>query len=489
MTINLLFATAAVSMLAALSAASGCAVSAEPIHALIVTGHNNHNWQYTSRMHKDTLEATGKFAVDITDAPATALADAKALAKYKVVILDYNDSHQAKRWGEPAEATFLAAVRGGLGVVSVHSANNAFNGWADYERMIGLMWREGTGHGKFHEFEVKVVDAEHPVFKGLPTITKTSDELYHKLVNSQKAEYKLLASAMSAKETGGTGNDEPMALTLAFGSGRVFHTPLGHVWTNSASSKVSVTTPTFRSVLTRGAEWAATGSVTLGPTWSDIRTHNVLTDDEKSQGWELLFDGKTSPKLRGWKKDKLPGSWKFDDGTLHVVKSPDHAGGEDAGDICTLDQYKNFEFECEWKVGQGGNSGIMYHCTEDHTYPWETGPEMQILDDERHQDGKKPQTTAGSMYDIFAPAVDSARPPGEWNRARIVCKGTRVEHWLNGFKVVDTDTAGKEFTDAKAKSKWPGMPDYATRPSGFIALQDHGDEVAFRNIKVRKLAD
>ena len=471
-----------VSAMLALAITSGCAAGDGRIRALVVTGHNNHNWQYTSRMHADTLEATGRFDVDITDTPASMLGDAEKVAQYQVVILDYNDLGAPRRWGQPAETVFIEAVRNGLGIVSVHAANNSFSGWKEYEQMVGLMWREGTGHGRFHEFEVRTVDASHPVFEGLPAASRTTDELYHKLVNSQNVPYRLLATAMSSTESGGTGKDEPMAFTLDFGKGRVFHTPLGHVWTGDEGSKVSVATPIFRALLTRGAEWAATGSVTLPAEWRDVREHNTLTSEEEAAGWQLLFDGKKPPSFRSWKKDSLPSRWKFDDGTLRLTK-----GEGQGGDICTLEEYGDFEFACEWKVAPGGNSGVMYRATEDKNYPWETGPEMQILDNARHPDGKKPRTSAGSLYDLKECGVDVARPAGEWNSARVVVRGSRIEHYLNGFKVLEIDTASEEYKKRHAESKWPGMPDFNTRSKGRIALQDHGDEVAFRNLKVRRL--
>jgi type 1 glutamine amidotransferase len=468
-------------VVAAASMTVGCAAQDGRVRALIVTGENNHNWRYTSQMHKDTLEATGKFVVDVTESPASALADAKMLSKYQVVVLDYNDYGKTKRWGQPAEANFTEAVRNGLGVVAVHSANNAFPGWKEYEQMIALLWRENAGHGKFHEFEVAMTDTAHPITAGMPAKAKTSDELYHRLSNPQGSPYTLLAQAMSQTSTGGTGQAEPMALVNDFGKGRIFATPLGHVWDKDENSKPSVATPLFRTLLSRGTEWAATGSVTLPTEWKETAAQNVLTEAEKEAGWELLFDGKEL-KMRGFKKDKLPGKWKVADGTLSIS-----AGEGEGGDIVTIDQYTNFEFAVEWKASPGANSGIMYRCTEDKNYPWETGPEMQILDNNKHQDGKNPLTSAGSLYAVKAIAHDVTRPAGEWNRAKVVCNGSRIEHWLNGYKVVEMDLSSDEFKTLRDASKWKGAADYATRATGHVALQDHGDQVWFRNIKVRKL--
>lgn len=453
-----------------------------PIRALLITGHNNHNWAYTSRVHEDTLEATGRFEVDITENPAATLA-ASDLSRYRVFVLDYNDLHEPRRWGPEAEAAFVNAVAAGAGVVAIHSANNAFAGWDDYERMLGLMWRDGAGHGSFHGFEVAPEAVAHPIIDGLPAFT-TTDELYHGLSNPRGSPYTLLARAMSERTTGGTGTPEPVALAISFGAGRVFATPLGHVWNGDDSTKVSVVSPGFRALLTRGAEWAATGAVTLGPVWKDTRVPNQLTDDQMTEGWILLFDGLTPTYWRGYKQADMPAhGWTVVDGTLH------HAAGSGGGDIVTRDQFGDFEFECEWKVGPGGNSGIFYRGTEEFGNIWETGLEMQVLDDARHNDGKNPKTRAGTLYDLVACAADVSRPAGEWNHARIIARGTRVQHWLNGVMVVDIDLASDEYKAAHAGSKWPSMPQMGTRPRGHIALQDHGDDVWYRNLRVRELKD
>ncbi len=472
---------------AAVAGLASVAFSAETIKTLIITGKNNHNWRYTSRAHQDALEATGRFSVTITDDPKTTLEDASELSKYQLLVLDYNDPDT--RWGATAEKNFEKAVENGAGVVAIHAADNAFKGWANYEKMLGLMWRDGAGHGKFHEFTVDLVDTSHPitsnVVPGSSATRKwvsftTTDELYHKLSNPQQAEYHLLAQAMSSKESGGTGAVEPMLFTLSYGKGRIVATPLGHVWEGSDSNKVSIANPWFKAIIARSGEWAATGKVTLPIEWKDVRTHNTLTDAEKKDGWTLLFDG-TTPQFHTFGQTAFPDKgWKVEDGEIRLT-----SGG--SGDIATNQEYGDFEFELEWKIGDGGNSGIMYRCTEDHKYPWETGPEMQILDDSKHADGKKPKTRAGTLYDLVPCSADVCRPPGEWNRAKISIKGTHYQHFLNGIKIVDVDTTSEEFKTAYKASKWPGMKDYNTKPKGHICLQDHGDPVAFRNIKVREL--
>jgi type 1 glutamine amidotransferase len=469
---------------------------AEPIRVLLVTGENNHDWEYTSKVHKETLEATGRFRVDITEKPGVDLADAGKLHQYGVFVLDYNGA----RWGDAAEKAFAKAVADGTGVVFIHAANNAFTGWDEFEKMAGLLWREGTGHGEFHAFDVKITDKSHPITAGLSDLEAHPDELYHKLVNTQHVPVTVLATAYSSPEKRGTGHDEPMAIVLNYGKGRVFQTPLGHVWRNDEKSRVSINDPQFKVLLARGTEWAATGSVTLPAEWTfgvsqvpqppkqeatakaDQGSPNALTDAEKAAGWVLLFDGKSSNSFRGYKQEKFPSEgWVVEDGALH------RRAGKEAGDIVMAEQYSNFELAFQWKVAKGSNSGVMYRVTEDHQNPWETGPEYQILDDQVHQDGKNPKTSAASCYGLYAPQGKQLKPVGEWNDGKIVVRGNHVEHWLNGAKVVEYELGSPEWKALVAACKFKDMPDYGTRSTGSIDFQDHGDEVWYRGIKVRRV--
>ena len=197
--------------------------------------------------------------------------------------------------------------------------------------------------------------------------------------------------------------------------------------------------------------------------------------------WHPLLENNAAEAWRGFRSETLPAGWQMVDGALTRVGA--------GGDIITREQYDNFELELEWKVAPGGNSGVFFHVVEDSTlrYVWQTGPEMQILDNERHADGKLPQTSAASNFALHAPVKNVARAAGEWNQARLVVKGARVEHWLNGEKVVEYDLWSDDWKQRVANSKFKDMPRYGLAPSGHIALQDHGDWVAFRNIRIRRL--
>lgn len=201
--------------------------------------------------------------------------------------------------------------------------------------------------------------------------------------------------------------------------------------------------------------------------------------------WVTLFDGKDLSKFRGFRKDAIPPAWVVRDGCLvHMKSAGDHTA---AGDLVTRDQYGNFELELEWKVTPGGNSGIFYHAAEDTSNIWENAPEMQILDDTTHNDGKDRLTSAGADYALYPAPVGAVKPVGEWNQVRIVADKGHIQYFLNGVKTCDFQRGSDDWKARVARSKFSKMPKYATNDRGHIGLQDHGDEVWFRNIRVRSL--
>ena len=232
------------------------------IHTLLLTGQNNHDWARTTPICRKLLEDSGRFTVTVCDDPSAALADPATLAGVQLLFSDYN----GPEWCAEAKTAFEAAVRGGAGLVILHAADNAFRGWTEYEKMVGLLWRDGTGHGQFHEFLVTIREQEHPITKGLPDF-RTWDELYHRLVHLHDVPYQVLATAYSAPEQGGTGKDEPMMVVTQYGAGRVYHHVLGHIWPGDpngdykGATEIAFASPEFRESLVRGCEWAATGEV------------------------------------------------------------------------------------------------------------------------------------------------------------------------------------------------------------------------------------
>jgi hypothetical protein len=218
---------------------------------------------------------------------------------------------------------------------------------------------------------------------------------------------------------------------------------------------------------------------------------NTLTGDEKADGWILLFDGKTTDMWRGYNKTEFPKGWIINDNAIQCLGSGKGEAGQ-GGDIITKEKYKNFELSLEWKISEGGNSGIFYLAQEIQGEPiWKSAPEMQVLDNVKHPDAKlgvDGNRMAGSLYDLIPAKPQNAKPVGEWNTVRImVYKGT-VVHYMNGVKVLEyhlwTDDWNKMCANSKFKDyKW--FVDTTTE--GFIGLQDHGDDVWYRNIKIKKL--
>lgn len=228
------------------------------IETLLLTGENNHDWTRSAPFCRDLMQNSGKFHVTLTEKPSEALADRAALSKFNLFFVDYN----GKAWSDEAKRNFVEMIRGGTGVCILHASNNSFVGWKEYEEICALVWGEGTSHGSYHKFDVKITDAEHPITKGLPPVLSNHpDELYHKLVHMHHMPYHAIATAFSSPESRGTGKDEPVLLVKTYGKGRVFHCILGHVWPGAVMDTFE--NKDFQRVLLRGCEWAATGEATL----------------------------------------------------------------------------------------------------------------------------------------------------------------------------------------------------------------------------------
>lgn len=202
---------------------------------------------------------------------------------------------------------------------------------------------------------------------------------------------------------------------------------------------------------------------------------------DSSKDVVTLFDGKSLENFRSYKDDKVGKGWKIDDGTLMFD------GESGGGDIMTKAQFDNFELMFDWKVSEGANSGVMYRVTTGDGASYFTGPEYQILDDSKHHDGKKEITSAGSLYALYKPADKKLKKVGEWNSAKIVLNGKKIEHWLNGKKVVAAELGSEDWTERVNGSKFKNWKKFGKNAKGHICFQDHGDKVWFRNIKVKPI--
>lgn len=213
---------------------------------------------------------------------------------------------------------------------------------------------------------------------------------------------------------------------------------------------------------------------------------NILTAKERAQGWRLLFDGRD---LSGWRSfdggAPSPG-WVVKDGALTLTKADGKMSGTD---LVTAEPYGAFELTLDWRVQKGGNSGVLYLARHVDGAPllYQTGLEMQVLDNEGHSDGKIPTHRAGALYDMTVPPAGAARPAGSWNHARLLVENGRVRQWLNGVATADVSYGDDAWRQRVAGSKFAKMPLFGTFSSGVIGLQDHGEPVSFRNIKIRPI--
>jgi len=213
---------------------------------------------------------------------------------------------------------------------------------------------------------------------------------------------------------------------------------------------------------------------------------NALSKKEKRQGWQLLFDGSTTNGWHSFNKPALGSAWQASDGTFHLTKKE---GDDSGGDAVSSEEYADFHLKLEWKIAPNGNSGIMFLAKEDpkYKYAFYTGPEMQVLDSNGHPDAKIQKHRAGDLYDLVTSVPENVKPVGEWNSVEIKLEKGKLDLWQNGVNVVSTTLWDDHWNQLVAGSKFKSLEDFAKFKTGHIVLQDHGDEVWYKNIKIKKL--
>ncbi len=229
------------------------------------------------------------------------------------------------------------------------------------------------------------------------------------------------------------------------------------------------------------------------PDTTPVPVVNVLSEQEKAEGWSLLFDGSTKNGWHVYNAVSDGSAWVIDSGTLHLdPKEMIEWQTKGGGDIVTDSEYENFHLKLEWKIDTAGNSGIMFYVHESpdttlHKYAWYTGPEMQVLDNARHGDAQNGKHRAGDLYDLISSSPETVKPAGEWNQVEIIANKGSLELFLNGTKVVQTTLWDDNWKKLVAGSKFIRMPEFGTYKKGRIGLQDHGNKVWFRNVKLKSL--
>lgn len=421
-------------------------------HAVLETSHD------AMRL---LAQESGAFDVVVTEDPA--LITTENLAQYDAVVF-YTTGELPMDANQ--KSALLDFVAGGKGFIGVHSATDTFYEWPEYGQLIGGYFDDHPWH---QEVTVTVEDPDHAATRHLEASFTLNDEIYQFKDWSRSDVHVLLSVDTSGldledERVHRDDGDFALAWTRPYGRGRVFYTALGHepaVWSDAR----------FRTHVTEGIRWA------IGAVDSESPL-NMLTDRERADGWELLFDGATIDAWRGFKQENLSDGWAVEDGA--IVRTGD------GGDIVSREEYGDFDLKLDWRLETGGNSGVFFRVSEDAESVWHTAPEVQILDDDAHADGRTPETSAGSNYAIHAPTRPAAGPIGEWNTLRLIVQGSHVEHWLNGVKIVEYELGTPDWQALVAASKFAEFP-YGQSTRGHLALQDHGDRVSFRNLKIRRL--
>jgi hypothetical protein len=482
--------------------------TAAKLPTLLIDGQNNHDWKATTPLIKQTLEATGLFSVDVATTPPKGQdmsSFAPDFSKYIVVVSNYNGDE----WSPSTQAAFDKYVATGGGFVSVHAADNSFPGWDAYNRMIGVggwggrnekdgpyvRWKEdikgftrdrskggGGAHGKRNPFLIVVRDAGHPITQGLPSsFLQTADELYGKLRGPAENMH-VLATAYSEPATGGTGEHEPILMTIHYGDGRVFHTTLGHDITAMQGVAFQVT-------LQRGAQWAATGAVTMEPVTNQTLSNDAPSTrdpatplaataktadmdsapDLDAEGWIELFNGKD---LEGWSQKNGTATYRVEDGQV-IGKT---AQGSPNSFMCTNATYSDFELAFEVMDDPGLNSGVQFRSVSDPEVQngRVRGPQVEIENSPGESGYIYGEATGRGWISKTQPIKD-AYVNGKWNQFLVRASGDRIQTWINGRKIED-------------------LRDSESFQEGFIGLQVHGIgkdtntyEVRWRNIKLREL--
>lgn len=486
----------------------------QPIQALLIDGQNNHKWQETSPLIQEILESGGLCEVTVATAPGKDQDQSgfkPNFKEYDVVVSNYN----GQSWSDATEKAFVDYVAGGGGFVVVHAADNSFADWDAYNRMIGLggwggrnekdgpyvRWKEdvkrftrdnspgrGGQHGRRVPFQVVIRDRNHPITEGLPaSFMQVADELYGQL-RGPAENLHILATAYSDPATGGTGEHEPILMTVHFGNGRVFHTTLGH-------DTAAMNGLAFQTSLRRGTQWAATSGVTLPAVDGKVLTSNQAASGEPAaaaqaegnstaqpednanamneppnldnQGWVTLFDGES---LKGWTQRNGTASYRVENGTI-VGKT---AEGSPNSFLCSNQDYGDFELAFEVNVDESLNSGVQIRSKTREEGGRVYGPQVEI-ESAPGEAGYIYGEATGRGWITKEQPIKDAYQNGKFNQFRVRAVGDRIQTWINDTKIAD-------------------IVDPESAHEGFIGLQVHGIpkdqgpyEVRWKNIRVRPL--
>lgn len=492
------------------SSGTATAQSPAPLKVLLIDGQNNHKWQQTSPLIQATLQSGGFSEVTVATSPAKDEDQSEfnpAFKEYDVVVSNYN----GQSWNPATEQALTDYVAAGGGFVVIHAADNAFSDWKEYNRMIGLggwggrdekdgpfvRWKEdvqdftrdnspgrGGQHGKRVPFQIVVRNRNHPITEGLPpSFMQVEDELYGRL-RGPAENLHILATAYSNPATGGTGEHEPILMTVHYGNGRVFHTTLGH----DATAMKGLA---FQTTLRRGTQWAASAEVTLPSVEGQVLTSTEAASGEpddaasvegspaadgnasneppsmEAEGWMPLFDGEST---KGWTQKNGTASYRVEDNAI-VGRT---AVGSPNSFLCSDQNYGNFELAFEVNVDKGLNSGVQIRSNTREKGGRVYGPQVEI-ESAPGEAGYIYGEATGRGWITKEQPIKDAYQNDQFNQFLVRAVGDRIQTWIGETKVAD-------------------IVDPESAREGFIGLQVHGiakDQgpytVRWKNIQVRPL--
>jgi len=452
------------------------AVKPAKLRKVLVFNRTDGYYHTSIKCAAKSLELIGKKtgAFETVESEDMAVFDAGNLKQFDAVC--FNSTTKLSFQDDDQRKALMDFVKGGKGIVGIHGATDCYQDWPEAAEMIGGTF-DSHPWTKKGTWAFKVDEPTNPITNSLDAKGfKLSDEIYRHKPLKLSDRCRVLVSldmndeaTRSAKSKKGgvlpTDNDVPVSWVRPFGQGRVFYTGFGHnhdiFWNEAILGHILA-----------GIQYAV-GDLEID---DSIPQPNTLTEAEIKDGWKLLFDGKTANNFR-YAKGKP--KWQIKDGVMTVC--PD---GLRTGSIVFADTYSNFDLKLDFKVTEAANSGIKYLNANGAAF------EYQILDDEKHGDARRGidgNRSLASLYDMIPPKNKMINPVGQWNQARIIVNGKHIEHWLNGIKVLEFDCGSERFNKHFAQSKYKDSKKYGKNTKGGILLQDHSDEVSFRNIKIKEL--
>ncbi|MEM9801336.1 MAG: family 16 glycoside hydrolase [Planctomycetota bacterium] len=435
-------------LLPALFLTSALSAAQSPkLDVLVLTGENATDWRWSTTQVRSVLEASGRFDVEIALYPDATLSDRYVASQYDVLLIDY----EGQEWSELARRNFVELVASGKGVVAVGGSSRAFPDWKEYHEILGCVWDDAGGADPFGPVPIEGRD-RHDLTEGFGDWTDHQDVLLLGMTPLEE-NHSVLGIAKRQNPATGAVDDVPVVLIGEYRQGRAVTTTLGHVSFGDPRTHASLLDPQYQQFLIRACEWAATGKTS---TISRIEP-NTLTDADRAEGWQLLFDGSETSGWGEYGGEGLPEDrWSVQNGVL--VAQP-----VEGDQVLGAQVFEEFELELEWRTGEDASSEVL------------VVPDAGIVGE-------------GHGRDRVGESIRILRPPGEFNHSRVVATNDGIEQWLNGVRIATYPMSPGEWAYRATGERLKNDPELAANIPLLKVVRDHeGASVWFRNVRIRRL--